>query len=322
MIRKLLVTSIAAATALAAAPALAQNGQQAIEEIQVTSTLRNSAGLADVNAAVSVIGEQELDLINLTHLQEALNRLPGVSIHRNNGQESLVAIRSPVLTGAGACGSFLVAENGIPVRSSGFCNVNEMFDTHSENASRVEVIRGPGSAFWGSNAVHGLINVVLPKAGDAGEVMIEQGPRGSQRLRGSFGHDYGNFKQLLMVNGTSEEGYRDDSGVDQQKVSWLYNYTMKNGANLDGGFTMINLNQETAGFVAGTNAFEDSTLRDTNPNPEAFRDSVNGRVWTKITQQLGDWEVVLTPYFREVNMTFMQHFLPGQPIEEIGRAHV
>ncbi|MBT5718763.1 MAG: TonB-dependent receptor, partial [Gammaproteobacteria bacterium] len=133
MIRKLLVSSIATATALAAAPAaLAQNGLQAIEEIQVTSTLRKSAGLADVNAAVSVLGEQELDLINHTHLQESLNRLPGVSIHRNNGQESLVAIRSAVMTGAGACGAFLVAENSIPVRSAGFCNVNEMFDTHSE----------------------------------------------------------------------------------------------------------------------------------------------------------------------------------------------
>lgn len=316
MIRKLLVTSIATATALAAAPTFAQNGQQAIEEIQVTSTLRKSAGLADVNAAVSVLGEQELDLINHSHLQESLNRLPGVSIHRNNGQESLVAIRSAVLTGAGACGSFLVAENSIPVRASGFCNVNEMFDTHSENASSIEVVRGPGSAFWGSNAVHGLINVVLPKAGDAGELMLEQGPRGSQRLRGSFGHDYGNFKQLVMVNGTSEEGYRDDSGVDQQKVSWLYNYTTRNGATLDGGFTLINLNQETAGYVTGDDSYKDSALRDTNPNPEAYRDSVNGRVWTTITQQVDDWEVVMTPYFREVNMTFMQHFLPGKPIED------
>ncbi len=316
MIRKLLVTGIAVATALAAAPTLAQNGRQAIEEITVTSTLRKSAGLADVNAAVSVLGEQELDLINHTHLQESLNRLPGVSIHRNNGQESLLAIRSAVQTGAGACGSFLVAENGIPVRSSGFCNVNEMFDTHSENASSIEVIRGPGSAFWGSNAVHGLINVVLPKAGDAGEVMLEQGPRGSQRLRGSFGHDYGNFKQLIMVNGTTEEGYRDDSGVDQQKLSWLYNYTTRSGATLDGGFTFINLNQETAGFVEGDDSYKDSALRDTNGNPEAYRDSANGRVWTTITQQVDDWEVVMTPYFREVNMNFMQHFLPGQPIED------
>ncbi len=316
MIRKTLVTGIAAATALSAVPALAQNGQQAIEEIQVISTMRKSEGLADVNAAVSVLTEQELELIGHTHLQEALNRLPGVSIHRNNGQESLTAIRSPVLTGAGACGAFLVAENGIPVRSSGFCNVNEMFDTHSESAASVEVVRGPGSAFWGSNAVHGLINVVLPQAGDAGAITLEQGPRGSQRLKASIGHDYGNFKQLLLVNGVSEEGYRDNSGVDQQKVSWLYNYTTQSGATLDGGFTMINLNQETAGFVTGLDSFEDSDLRDTNPNPEAYRDSVNGRVWTTITQQVEDWELVMTPYFREVNMNFVQHFLPGQPVED------
>lgn len=316
MIRKLLVSSIAAATAIAAAPALAQNSQQAIEEIQVTSTLRKSAGLADVNAAVSVLGQQELNLINHTHLQESLNRLPGVSIHRNNGQESLVAIRSAVLTGAGACGAFLVAENAIPVRSSGFCNVNEMFDTHSENAASVEVVRGPGSAFWGSNSVHGLINVRLPEAGDAGRVMLEQGPRGSQRLKGTFGHDYGNFKQTVLVTGISEEGYRDDSGVDQQKLSWLYNYTTSSGATLDGGFTLINLNQETAGFVGGDDSYKDDALRDTNPNPEAYRDSANGRVWTTITQQVDDWELVMTPYFREVNMNFMQHFLPGQPIED------
>ncbi len=316
MKRNLLVISIIAATAFTAVPALAQNGLQAIEEIQVTSTIRKSEGLADVNAAVSVLGQQELDLIRHSHIQEALNRLPGVSIHRNNGQESLSAIRSPVLTGAGACGAFLVAENGIPVRSSGFCNVNETFDTHSESAASIEVVRGPGSAFWGSNSVHGLVNVVLPKAGDAGALTLEQGPRGSQRLKGSFGQDYGNFKQLLLVNGVSEQGYRDDSGVDQQKVSWLYNYTTGNGATLDGGFTMVNLNQETAGFVTGLDSFEDSNLRDTNPNPEAYRDSVNTRIWTTITQQVEDWEVVMTPYFREVNMNFVQHFLPGQPVED------
>ena len=316
MIRKLLFTGIAAATAFSAIPVLAQNGQQAIEEIQVTSNTRKSEGLADVNAAVSVLGEQELGLIGHTHYQEALNRLPGVSIHRNNGQESLSAIRSPVLTGAGACGAFLVAENGIPVRSHGFCNVNEMFDAHSENAARIEVIRGPGSAFWGSNAVHGLINVVLPQPGDAGEISYEQGPRGSQRINAKYGNDYGNFKQLLLLNGTSEEGYRDDSGVDQQKVSWLYNYTTNNGTTLDGGFTVTNLNQETAGFVTGTDAYKDDSRRDTNPNPEAFRDSHSSRFWTSFSRDINDWNVVLTPYFREVNMTFLQHFLPGQPMED------
>ena len=318
MMRKLLVSSIATATAMIAAPAIgqSQSGIQAIEEIEVFSTNRRTEGLADVNAAVSVIGQEELDLIAHTHYQEALARIPGVSGNRNNGQESLMAIRSPVLTGNGACGAFLVAENGIPVRSAGFCNVNEMFDTHSENAAGIEVVRGPGSVFWGSNALHGLVNVVLPSPGDVGEFTLEGGPRGSSRIKASYGQDYGNFAQSLYITGVNEEGYRDDSGVDQQKVSWLYEYTLDNGIKMDGGFSYLNLNQETAGYVVGDGGYKDTTMRDTNPNPEAYRDSVNSRIWTRFTMESGDWEYVLTPYFREVNMNFIQHFLPGTPIED------
>ena len=315
MLRTLLYTGIATSLTLIANSASAQQAADGIEEITVTSNSRKSEGLADINAAVSVIGEEELRSIGHTHLQETLNRLPGVSIHRNNGQESLTAIRSPVLTGAGACGAFLVAENGIPVRSSGFCNVNEMFDLHAENAASVEVVRGPGSAFWGSNAVHGLVNVVLPKAGDARQVTLEQGPRGSQRIKAQLGQDQGNFKQLLLVNGTSEEGYRDESGFDQQKLTYLYNYTTSNGWELDGGITHINLNQETAGFVTGFESYKGAS-RTGNPNPEAYRDSKNTRAWTTFTNALGDWDVVLTPYVRDIDMNFIQHFLPGQPVEE------
>lgn len=315
MIRKLLLGSIAATTAITAMPSLAQNDQQSIEEIQVISNSRRAEGLADINAAVSVIGQQELDLIGMTHYQEALNRLPGYSGNRNNGQESLNAIRSPVLTGAGACGAFLISENNIPVRSSGFCNVNEMFDTHTENAARIELVRGPASAFYGSNAVHGMINVVLPEPGDAGELSLEIGPRGSSRMKGRYGRDYGKFKQIFLFSGVNEEGYRDDSGVDGQKVSWLYRYNAEDGTQLDGGFSIVNLNQETAGYVTGADNFKGS-LRDTNPNPEAYRDSVNSRVWTTITRTVDDWDLVITPYYREVNMNFMQHFLPGKPIED------
>ncbi len=315
MLRTLLYTGIATGLTLLANTALAQQSADGIEEITVTSNSRKSEGLADINAAVSVIGEEELRSIGHTHLQETLNRLPGVSIHRNNGQESLTAIRSPVLTGAGACGAFLVAENGIPVRSSGFCNVNEMFDLHAENAASVEVVRGPGSAFWGSNAVHGLVNVVLPKAGDARQITLEQGPRGSQRVKAQLGQDQGNFKQLLLVNGTSEEGYRDESGFDQQKLTYLYNYTTSNGWALDGGITHVNLNQETAGFVTGFESYKGAS-RTGNPNPEAYRDSKNTRAWTTFTKTLGDWDVVLTPYVRDIDMNFIQHFLPGQPVEE------
>ncbi|PCH62618.1 MAG: TonB-dependent receptor [SAR86 cluster bacterium] len=316
MLRKLLVIGIAAATALSAQQGMAQNGQQAIEEITIISASRRAESLGDINASIAVIGTEELQLVSATHAQEALNRLPGVNISRNNGQESLTSIRSPILTGSGACGAFLVAEQGIPVRAAGFCNVNEMFDAHTENAQRIEVIRGPGSAFYGSNAVHGMINVVLPEPGERSEFSLETGPRGYGRFNAAIGSEKGAFKQVLLFNGVSEEGWRDDSGVDQQKLSWLYQYTTDGGLALDGGFTTTNLNQETAGYVVGTDAYKDNDLRATNPNPEAFRDSQSSRVWTSISTTINDWDLVLTPYFRETNMTFMMHFLPGTPVED------
>lgn len=291
--------------------------EQAVEEIIVTSVNRRPESLANINASVGVISQEEIQLVAHQHIQEVANRLAGVNINRNNGQESLISIRSPVLTGSGACGAFLLAEQGIPLRAAGFCNVNELFDANSENAARIEVIRGPGTAYYGSNAVHGMINVVLPDPTEGGDITLEAGPRGSTRANATMGMDYGNFKHMFLVNGASENGYRDDSGFDQQKLSWRYQMMTEGGYALDGGFTFTNLNQETAGYVLGTDAYKDSDLRDTNPNPEAYRDSQSFRAWTRITKDLDSgWQVVVTPYIRKADLSFIQHFLPGAPTED------
>ncbi len=317
MVRKLLVGSIAAATAMLAQTAGAQVGARTLEEIVVTSTTRRAESLGDINASVAVLSEEDLRRVAHTHYQQALNRLPGVNISRNNGQESLIAIRSPVLTGAGACGSFLVAEQGIPLRAAGFCNVNEMFDANTENAARIEVIRGPGSAFYGSNALHGMINTVLPDPEERLELTLEAGPWGSYRAGAVVGFDYGNFKHMFLGTGENSEGWQDQSGVDQQKLSWRYQYQTSGGLMLDGGFTRTNLNQETGGYVEGFEAYKDSAVRKTNPNPEAYRDNASFRAWTRVSKELdNNWQVVFTPYFREVNLNFIQHFLPGQPTED------
>jgi outer membrane receptor protein involved in Fe transport len=317
---RLLTLSCAAAIVVLSSPgavAQAAGTQAEIEEIMVTSSTRRPESLATTNASVAVMSAEELRLISHQHIQEAANRLAGVNINRNNGQESLTSIRSPVLTGAGACGAFLLAEQGIPLRAAGFCNVNELFDANSENAARIEVIRGPATAYYGSNAVHGMINVVLPDPSNGGDITLEMGPRGSKRANATFGMADGNFKHMFLANGATEEGFRDDSGFDQQKLSWRYQYTTAGGYALDGGFTVTNLNQETAGYVEGKDNYKNKALWDTNPNPEAYRDSQSMRAWTRVSKEFDNgWEIVATPYYRKADLNFIQHFLPGLPTED------
>ncbi|WP_240554820.1 TonB-dependent receptor [Oceanicoccus sagamiensis] len=139
-IRSALITTLLASIALPLQIQAASN--DAMETTVVTAT-RTEQSLADSAASLSLISEQELEQISAIHISEALARVPGVWISRGNGQEHLTAIRSPVLTGAGSCGAFTVAEDGVPVRATGFCNVNQLFDINTEQAQRIEVLRGP-----------------------------------------------------------------------------------------------------------------------------------------------------------------------------------
>ena len=61
--------------------------------------------------AVSILDAETIASIAADHPAEVLNTLPGVNIHTNSGQEHLIAIRSPVLTGGAGQGSFLILES-------------------------------------------------------------------------------------------------------------------------------------------------------------------------------------------------------------------
>lgn len=314
-----------------------------IDTVIITGT-REELPLVKVLGNTAVLDQKSLQMVGHAHIQESLLRVPGVNYARGSGQESLPALRSPVLTGAGACGSILSAVDGIPLRAAGFCNINELFDAHTEMAERVEVIRGPGSALFGSNAMHGVINVITPKVSVEPEFALgfEGGPHDYSRLKfsgsgvlgsgiggsgiGSSGlrgiETKGSHGLRADLSMSHEGGYRDNSGFDQQKLTLRHEYS-NDQIDVTTTLSYTNLNQETAGYVVGANAYRDDDLNDTNPTPEAYRDAKTARVASHIEFQLDDIsQVVITPYLRYTDMEFLQHFLPGTPLEKNGQKSV
>ena len=114
-----------------------------VEDIVVTAT-RDRRAASTTPASISRVDDETIAMIGSKHQADVLNRNAGVYIQRGSGAESLGAIRSPVLAGAGACGAFLVAEDSLSIRPTGFCNNNEMFEVNYEQARQIEVLRGPG----------------------------------------------------------------------------------------------------------------------------------------------------------------------------------
>jgi outer membrane receptor for Fe3+-dicitrate len=122
-------------------PALVLTAATATPEVVIEAT-RTRVAAFDYPGSATTVSNEELGLLAATHASEAINRVPGAFLQRGSGQEVLVALRSPVLAGPGACGAFLVMEDGLPLRPVGSCNVNELFEVNLEQAAGLEVVRG------------------------------------------------------------------------------------------------------------------------------------------------------------------------------------
>lgn len=288
-----------------------------VEEIIITATHRAAPLSEHAGNAASI---DDVGFIAAEHVSDILNRLPGVNIQHGNGQEHLTSIRSPVLTAGAGAGSFLYLEDGIPLRSSGFANLNGLFEAHTEQAGRIEVIRGPGSALYGSNAVHGLVNVLTPAPGDLDSSTYDLSWGSHDQVVGKLTTRFPGDEHngVLAVTLKHDGGWRDASGYDQQKATLRTDWD--NGRD---SFTFVvsfnNLNQETAGFIEGFEAYKDEALAKSNSNPEAFRDAKAIRTYLRWDRQLSDdMTLTITPYARKTDMDFMMHFLPAKSLEQNG----
>src|SRR5262245_32671319 len=194
-----------------------------LEEVVGTAT-RSPVALKTYAGSATRIAGGDVTLVGATHSSELVNRAPGAMIQRGSGEESLTALRSPVLTGAGACGSVLVLEDGIPIRPVGTCNVNELFEVNVEQAAAVEVLRGPGSVLYGSSAVHGIVNVIPPMPDELPELaaVAEYGSDAYRRLRIAASRDREDGGFGLVANGTDDGGWREASGFEEQKLNAVW----------------------------------------------------------------------------------------------------
>jgi len=283
-----------------------------IEEVIILEEKLSSLNGWSNNQSLSSINEKELEDLDAQHPKQIFRRSPGVWISRGSGQEHLTAIRSPVLTGPGACGSFLVLEDGLAVRPTGFCNVNGLFETFYEMATKVETITGPASARYGANAMHGVINILSKPISSENKFYTNIGP-----------NDYKNFKiragnqKNLSFDGffANNDGFRNQSGYDQQKIRIQSSFLISSwSAALKA--TLTNLNQETAGYINGLDSYKDEDFSKRNFNPEAYRDANSQRISLRLTRENNNTVDAITAYIRNNDMKFFQHFLPGTPLEE------
>jgi iron complex outermembrane recepter protein len=148
-------------------------------EIEVTSASKKSQHLTDAPAAIFVIKQEDIKRSGATSIPDALRMAPGLDVGRIDSNKWAVSSRG--FNGRFA-NKLLVLIDGRSIYTQAFSGIYwENQDVLLEDVDRIEVIRGPGAALWGANAVNGVINIITKHSKETKGGLLTAGG-GSQEL--------------------------------------------------------------------------------------------------------------------------------------------
>ncbi|MGD9888636.1 MAG: TonB-dependent receptor plug domain-containing protein [Halothiobacillaceae bacterium] len=130
--------------------ALADAPSTDLEAISITSATRTERALEDSPVSVAVITEQQIQDIGAVKLRDVFTEIPGVFVNPGRGEMSI--------RGAGAKGTLLLIDGR---RVSGETGMGfELDRIAASSIERIEVVKGPMSVLYGSDALGGIINII------------------------------------------------------------------------------------------------------------------------------------------------------------------
>lgn len=216
---------------LSAGEMVAQNTP--LQEMVITTT-RQDAQLGTVPASVSVIGQDSIQLGQpQLSLAESINGIPGLFAQNqsNFAQDLRVSIR-----GAGSRASFGIRGiqiyiDGIPATTTD--GQGGVDDIDLGSAQRVEVIRGPASALYGSSS-GGVISLISEKGPDTPFVQFSatRGAFDMGKYQFKAGGRAGDVNYLVNLSRLDLEGYRDNAEVEHDMLNSRFDYQPSPDSNM------------------------------------------------------------------------------------------
>ena len=216
-------------------PALAQveTDDVATQDTIIVEGSRLNQPITEIGSSVTIITADDIEALGFDFAVDAIASAPGVTVNSNGAFGGNASVR---IRGA-ASEQTLVLIDGVPVNDpsspGGGFNFARL-DT--ENIERIEVLRGPQSTLWGTDAIGGVVSIVTktPEEGFGGSAFAEYGSFNTFRGGASVenGSAAGDFR--LAVTGISSDGISkadENDGNTEDDAYESVNVSAKGGLN-------------------------------------------------------------------------------------------
>ena len=272
----------------------------------VISATGEAERLTRTPVAIGSVRRDELAAARPAHPAEIMNRLAGVWVNVTGGEGHTTAIRQPMTTDP----VYLYLEDGIPSRSTGFFNHNALYEINLPQAEGVEVIKGPGTALYGSDAIGGVVSASTRPPARTPELSttVEGGAWGFARFLGSASNTFGANGLRADVNYTRTDGWRDGTAYDRQSATARWDRLFASGGvRLKTVVAFSSIDQQTAGSSAIDSA-DFAQRPEVNYTPISFRKVRALRISSAYERQGARSSISITPFARFNSMEMIPNW--------------
>jgi iron complex outermembrane receptor protein len=218
---------------------IADDTLEELMNIQVTSVSKRGQRLGKTAASVYVITAEDIRRSGLSILPEMLRLAPGVQVARSSSGSWAVSIRG---FNDDSANKLLVLVDGRSVYSELASGVNwDTLAIPAADIERIEVIRGPGAAIWGTNAVNGVINIITKSAQDTqgGLITAEGGSAPEFNASARYGGRIGSnayyrvgIQDIDAAAFTSTDGQKPANGWNNARVNFRVDWNATSGDSI------------------------------------------------------------------------------------------
>ena len=225
------------------------------ENIERMTITANRKETLDTDLAMSVhgISKDELTKDNGQHVAESLNSISGVLIDQlSGGQGHKTAIRMPMNTS----GYYLYLQDNIPLQSPAFFNHNALWwSSFNSNVARMEVLKGAGTALYGSGAVAATVNILSENVAENSETSLDVilGDDQYAKLQLSHSNKISNTQGFRVAGSyLKNDGWRDHTGSQRAEITLRHELALGKEERIVTSIVMSDLEQEMAAGLSET----------------------------------------------------------------------
>ncbi len=253
--RLTLLLTVACNTAFGATnPSQTASSQTASSQTMTTITVtasRTPISIDETASAISILSKQEIQQRNANSIADLLREIPGFAVSQQGSRGAVTQIR---VRGAEA-NQVLVLIDGIEANDVSQGSEFNFAHLNADQIERIEIVRGPQSALWGSDALAGVINIITIPRVDSGthhRLSLDSaiGAFNSQTIGANYLFSEPQYQFSLGINdyrtdGTniSRQGNEDD-GYENTTIAMNGKYLTDNDLQL--GFSYRQTNSSSA----------------------------------------------------------------------------